>query len=559
MDEKQEKELRGRLAAAESLGEAIRNNEIDALLGHEKVLVLRLLEAEKQLQLSEQRLRTAVEGARLGTFELDLQQQEFTHSDERMTELYGFCLKETVPLDEALSRVHPDDLSGLREALQEAAQAGSFEHQHRVCRPDGEESWIQLNGRLAQLQGGHGPLLVGVASDITVHKTRETSLTLAAREEAAANQRKSDFISNLSHEVRTPLTGILGFADILTAEQDPELLREGAESIRENGKMLLSIINNVLDLSKLEAGKASLHPREVDPRELVAQVCGLMEGAAQVKDLALRTDCADDLPSTFTTDPDRLKQVLINLLSNAIKFTESGHVCLCVSVDGQSGLLRFAVTDTGPGVAPAFQEKLFEAFEQGAQSDGDREPGTGLGLAISREIVGVLGGGIELSRTGPEGSTFSVLLPLPPESAATTASVQPRNEIPLPEDLDEALRERHILVVEDKKSLRSLLTHTLRRYGCEPVLACSGEEALQYAEDQVKDLDAVLLDMRLPGMDGLAVAREMRKRGMQQPIIALTAHAGSMGEAACYEAGCTHFMLKPFRQDALLQALLNDG
>lgn len=532
---------------------------VDSIIGVMADITQRY-EAEQALRKSEERLRAAIEGAELGTFEYDLDRETCKHWNERMAGLYGLDEGEDGGESGLFRNLHPEDHRQLTQLLQNVKDGASFQHTHRVTDKIGQIGWVSLTGRRTKdAKTGAGSCIIGVAKDITKRKIAEQKLARAKEAAERANQSKSDFLANMSHEVRTPLTAIIGFADLLKEHADPELLQEAMSSIRENGKLLISIINDVLDLSKMEAGKTTLRMKSVSPEKVVADVVQLMGGAALQKDLLLQTHFGPDLPATIQTDPERLKQVLLNLVSNAIKFTESGGVRVSVEHIADENSIRIGVSDTGEGIPPAFRAKLFDPFEQAKTGRRQSEQGTGLGLAISRRLCAALGCTVVLEHTGAQGSTFAVYIPVvnaAPELSEESIGEGKTQQVK-PKSL-ELLEQTTILVVEDQKDVRLILNHFLQHYGCSPVLAESGEEALELYEEAGDRIDAILLDMRLPGKSGFEVTRHLRAHGYDRPIIALTAHVGEADQTKCIEAGCSHFMRKPIDQDALLRVLLGE-
>lgn len=351
----------------------------------------------------------------------------------------------------------------------------------------------------------------------------------------ASSRSKSRFVATVSHELRTPMHGILGATELLLLDATPKQ-RELLESVQTSARGLLFVINDILDFSKIEKGKLVLAEEPFELRSLTQRVTTLLAVLAREKGLELRSEIAPDVPDHLRGDAIRLQQVLLNLLGNALKFTQKGSVCLKVQTEGKN--LRFIVEDTGVGIPPEKQAHIFEPFAQADESASRAHEGTGLGLAITREIVHLMRGTIDVESNPEVGSRFSFTLPLheapPPEKHATGKLP------PLP-----PLR---ILVAEDNPINQQLILRMLQ--GHEIAIAHNGEEAV--ARWQEKKFDLVLMDLRMPRLDGLQASQRIRAAGGKTPIIALTASALKEDQAECEKAGMDGFLSKPVSQASLL-------
>ena len=357
----------------------------------------------------------------------------------------------------------------------------------------------------------------------------------------AASAAKTQFLATLSHEIRTPMTGVMGMAELLLSTPLNALQHDYARAMQRSGTMLLKLLNDALDLARIEAGKLELEPAPFDPRQLLQDVAQLEQGLAQAKGLRFLLEGVEALPLQVIGDPLRIKQVLLNLANNALKFTERGHVTLRAErlADG----LLFSISDSGPGIPEASQARLFQRFEQ---EDGpQRRAGSGLGLAICRELVEMMGGSIELvSRLG-HGSTFRVRLPL----------IEPVALAPLAEHVPVTGSYR-LLLVEDDSIVAEVICGLLGRQHHRVVHVINGLAAL--AELAHGTFDAVLLDLDLPGVDGFQIARLIRQReqaGEHLPIVAVTARSGSEDELRAQAAGMDGFLRKPLTGEQLAAAL----
>ncbi len=381
----------------------------------------------------------------------------------------------------------------------------------------------------------------------------------------AANEAKSAFLANMSHEIRTPMTAILGFTELLLDDSQTEAQRrEHLRTITANGNHLLSLINDILDLSKIEAGKMTLELIGCSPLDILRQVEAMMNLRAKEKGLALRLEPVFPLPRAILTDPGRLRQILVNFAGNAIKFTESGSVRLAILYDEARGELRFAVGDTGIGMSGEVLAKLFQPFTQADESTARRFGGTGLGLTISRRLAEMLGGRIDVASEPGKGTTFTLLLPVGRISAAKLIfeSVAPQ---PAPSGGSAALPSAspatslaglRILVAEDGPDNQRLIKHILEKAGAEVTMVADGRAALAAISARgAPPFDVALLDMQMPEMDGYEAARALRRQGCDLPIVALTAHAMTGDREKCLEAGCDDFATKPLDRPLLLATI----
>jgi signal transduction histidine kinase/CheY-like chemotaxis protein len=396
---------------------------------------------------------------------------------------------------------------------------------------------------------------------------REMTTSLAASKFAAeaASKSKSEFLANMSHEIRTPLTAILGFADILgdqtTKDELPELRDRAAQSIVTSGRHLLTVINDILDLSKIEADKMTVEHVETAIGGILREVESLVRPRATDKKLALSFQLANPLPEKISSDPTRLRQVLINLVGNAVKFTDSGVVSVTAgSIQSPLGPRLFIdVQDTGQGMTPEQAMRLFQPFVQADDTVTRRHGGTGLGLTICRRLAGLMGGSVTLMRTTPGlGSCFRIDLPLRavPGAAvlsslhAVASETQP--SIPRPA----VTLSGRILLAEDGLDNQRLIAFHLKKTGATVEFANNGKIALRMIDAQAalgRPYDLLVTDMQMPEMDGYTLARTLREQHSTMPIIALTAHAMAEDRAKCIDAGCDDYATKPIDKAALLQ------
>jgi PAS domain S-box-containing protein len=505
----------------------------------------RLARSHAELRHTEERHRMALEVGRLGTWEHDLATGKVTRS-ARCVEIYGVPAERITTFAAFCDFIHPDDRAGF-QAVAAAAHAGrrAYEYEFRFVRPDGSWRWVMSRATMLH-ENGTPTHAIGVIQDVTEQHEADAALRAAKEEAERANRAKSEFLASMSHEIRTPMNGIIGFADILLAGPLGAEQRHQANLLKDAGKSLLAIINDILDLSKIEAGKLELERIPLNPASVADGVVSILRSQAIAKGLELRFDVAADLPDWIEGDPTRLRQALLNLMANAIKFTDTGHITLTLTRQPRDPVrLRFEVADTGIGIPEDRQPLLFREFSQLERSVNRRYGGTGLGLAICKRLVEAMGGEIGVSSRPGVGSVFWFTIECTqtePPAAPVPAALPGR-----------ALMNIRILVAEDLYMNQLIVESMLKASGHSVVLVGNGREAVEAV--QASDYDVVLMDMEMPEMDGIAATMAIRALGERVrdiPIIALTANAMPEEIARCRAAGMNDHVSKPLDRDTLL-------
>lgn len=391
---------------------------------------------------------------------------------------------------------------------------------------------------------------------------RTYELSLQTQKALAANKSKDQFLANMSHEMRTPLTAIMGFSDLISAGVEPCESEEFLETIRRNAQHLLSLIDDLLDFSKIESGKVVIERGPVQINDLLRNIEASFQPMVERKAIPFQVDIASSLPGVIMTDSTRIRQIITNLLANAIKFTERGSVDVSVGCVDDNGLpqLFVRVKDTGIGIAPEAQQRLFAPFSQADMSLSRKFGGTGLGLALSRKIARSLGGDLVVESSAPGcGSVFTLWVPFErapeqvmnemrsPSSRASTETITRALSMPKLDGLK-------ILLAEDSADNQVLLTRILEALGAKVALAENGEEAITLALKTKVDL--VLMDIQMPLLDGYEATRRLREKGFTKPILALTAHALDSELERALEAGCNDRILKPIDTEKLISTIL---
>jgi signal transduction histidine kinase/ActR/RegA family two-component response regulator len=512
------------------------------------------LRAEQALRANAKRLALAEKSASFGIWDLDVPTRVMTIS-EGLARLIGLPGGQSqLSFDQWREMLHPDDRLLLETAVERAiASKGTLQTEFRLVMPDHTVRWYRSQGQV-ECHNGEPKQVTSATIDITDERLMHQRLEQARNAAEATAQSKSEFLANMSHEIRTPMNGIIGSICLLLDSGISDEQRDHLDTIRICGDTLLQLVNDIMDVAKVEAGMLILEQTPFNVEMLIRDAMAVVAPLACARRLDLRQELETGVPRGLIGDPQRLRQILLNLLSNAVKFTESGSVTVSVAIDGRqddSVDLRFTVADTGIGIPREMRQVIFEPFIQADSSTTRRYGGTGLGLTICRKLVALMNGALELVSEPGHGSIFRFTLRLGlAESPAVALS-------PAAQRIERPQRRLRILLAEDNAINQKVAARLLERMGHEVDLADDGRKAVAAVERAAYDL--VLMDCQMPEMDGFAAARAIRLLdcGRTLPIVAMTANAMAGDRGRCLESGMDDYLAKPISL-AKLQAGLEE-
>ena len=529
-----------------------------------------LIHAKQELQIVEERLRQATDAGNVGIWDWHIETGELLWND-KMYALFGVCEVAHRVVEDFIGNVHPDDRGRVERALQDAiTKIADYELEYRTNRPD--HPTVLAKGKVNYNDRGEPTRMVGVCVDVSAQIRIRQELTRASEQHAEARREaekmmraREQFLATMSHELRTPMNGIIGMSDLLAATNLDAVQRDFTETIIECGQAMLALINDILELSKIEAGGIQIEKRPFDPVKMVERVLRIATSSKAAKNLRIDYDIDPALPNSLLGDENRLHQVMLNLMSNSIKFTESGHVRLAVKTGGsQNGEVEviFEISDSGVGMSPAELERVMLPFVQADASTTRKYGGTGLGLSISRSLMHLMGGSLDLESAPGIGTTAFARVFLPLAPAEKSPDLSNKRPVQSPDAGKPPLLINRLLIVEDNPINQRVTEFLMMPKANTIEVVADGQQAVEKCKQNRYDL--ILMDCQMPIMDGYEATELIRKdetvRGLEPCVIlALTANVYESDRNRAFDAGMNGFLSKPLEMDVLEAELIRQG
>lgn len=503
-------------------------------------------QAVEALRQSEDRLNVALTSGQIGLWDWHAK-TNFVYLSDTLKHDWGIdSEKFTNTLDECMERIHQEDRARIWKEIQHSLTSGHpYNVEYRVIRPSGEIIWVNAIGKYVLDDMGQPHRLTGVTINITERRKTADELNAAKLEAERASRMKSAFLANMSHEIRTPLAAIVGYTELLRPVLPRGTSEDYLDRIIRNSDQLSRLIDDLLDLTKIEANRLEIEYLPVELDSVIDDLNAGLSLRAQEKNLYLDFNWLNPKPKTVLMDRMRLVQILTNIVGNAIKFTENGGVKVLLSTKEKTLYIR--VTDTGIGLTDEQKQGLFQPFIQADSSITRRYGGTGLGLALSKRLAQLMGGDIQLERSAPgQGTEFLISIQYKQASPLTISQVVPEQMV-----APNLLQGIKILIVDDSKDNRIIVSLFLKNAGATVVEASNGRESLKLASST--NFDLIFMDLQMPELDGYQTFQKLREQGVQTPVVALTAHALQDERDRCLNSGFANYVTKPVNRSHLVQ------
>ncbi len=536
------------------IGQSVQYSQLDKFDFELTALAIDITERklhEKSIKLQDEKYRNILANMNMGIVEVDLN-ETIQYCNQGFCDISGYTLTELIDKNIVDLVILESDHELLKNKTQKRREGISDIYEVRVKNKNGEMRWWMISGAPNYDNAGNLIGSIGIHLDVTERKVLEHELEISTQKAKESSKAKESFLANMSHEIRTPLNAIIGMIRELSHEDLTETQKIYLQNTSTASQHLYSILNNILDISKIEAGEFNLDVQHFNISTILNDVTSIMRNAASEKNLFLNVSVSDSVKKTFTGDPVRIKQVLLNLVGNAIKFTEKGGITIKCSLESETlseQMLQLSIIDTGIGMDASFLKNIFTKFSQEDVSTSRKYGGTGLGMAITNELIHLMKGSIEVESEKNQGTAIHIKIPF---SVGDDSKIV-REEILLQSSLNTS--KIKILLTEDNEFNRLVATKTLNRYNCIVTEAVNGAEAIEKLKSE--KFDIILMDLQMPVMGGMEATQILRNEmHITTPIIALSANAFKNEIDQCMKIGMNAYVTKPFEEKQLLDAIL---